>query len=193
VLIDTYMPECDGCERHTIHVQAPPERIYAALRSANLAASPVVRFLFALRALPAAIQGGRAGVHAIRAHARAPIRLADFERHGFSILDENAPNELLIGLEGRFWSVSGGLRRVDPASFRALPPAGLARAAWNFRIEPRPDGSCLLSTETRVRCSDSTTRRRFRLYWLLIRPGSGVIRRHMLQAIRQAAESNVES
>jgi hypothetical protein len=118
-----------------------------------------------------------------------PIRLADLERLGFSILDEDMPNELLIGLEGQFWRPSGGLRSVERASFRGRPPAGSARAAWNFRIEPRPDGSCTLSTETRVRCSDAGTRRRFWVYWLLIRAGSGFIRRQMLRAIRHAAES----
>lgn len=189
MLIDTYMPECDARERHMIQVDAPPERIFAVLRSTNLAASPFVRILFALRGIPAAMLGPRSGIRAIRRRARMPIRLADFERQGFCILDEDRPNELLIGLEGQFWRPSGGLRTVEPASFGAPPPAGFARAAWDFRIEPRPDGSCTLSTETRVRCSDSRTRRRFWLYWLLIRAGSGLIRRQMLRAIRHAAES----
>ena len=133
--------------------------------------------------------GGAAGRRALRARACTPIRLADFERQGFSILDEDVPNELLIGLEGQFWRPSGGLRTVERASFGAALPAGFARAAWNFRIEPRPDGRCMLSTETRVRCSDRRTRWKFRAYWLVIRPGSGLIRRQMLRAIRHAAES----
>jgi hypothetical protein len=189
VLIDLYMPECDARERHSIEVNAPPERTYAALRSADLAVSPLVRLLFALRALPAVVSGGRAGIREMRARARTPIRLMEFERRGFSVLDEEVPSELLIGLEGQFWRPAGGLRMVDRASFAAAPPAGYARAAWNFRVEPRPDGRCALSTETRVRCSDASTRRRFRVYWLLIRPGSGAIRRRMLHAIRQAAEA----
>lgn len=188
MLIDTYMPECDAREHHMIQVDASPERVYAALRSTNLAGSTLVRVLFALRGIPAAMAGRAAGIRAIRARARMPIRLADFERQGFSILDEDRPNELLIGLEGQFWRPSGGLRTVERASFGAPPPPGYARAAWNFRIEPRPDGRCLLSTETRVRCSDSRTRRRFWFYWLLIRAASGLIRRQMLRAIRHAAE-----
>lgn len=32
------------------------------------------------------------------------------------------------------------------------------------------------------------TRPRFRIYWLIVRPGSGLIRRSMLRAIRRRAE-----
>lgn len=65
---------------------------------------------------------------------------------------------------------------------------GVARAAWNFAVVPDPGGGSVLSTETRVRADDPAARRRFRLYWLAIRPGSGLIRRLMLRAIRAEAE-----
>jgi hypothetical protein len=35
------------------------------------------------------------------------------------------------------------------------------------------------------------TRRRFRAYWLFVRPGSGLIRRFMLRAVRARAERPV--
>jgi hypothetical protein len=68
-------------------------------------------------------------------------------------------------------------------------PAGRARAGWNFMTAAVPEGGTQLSTETRVLCGDAATRRRFRWYWRVIRPGSGLIRRAMLASIRRAAEA----
>ena len=107
---------------------------------------------------------------------------------GFTQLDERPERELLIGLEGRFWRPRPDLRATDTRRFREPLEPGLARAAWDFRLEPLEAGATRLSTETRVHCADAATRRRFRPYWLLVRPGNGLIRRAMLAAIRRAAE-----
>ena len=101
--------------------------------------------------------------------------------------------ELLIGLEGRFWRPRPDLRTTDTRRFREPLGPGLARAAWDFRLEPLETGATRLSTETRVRCADAAARRRFRPYWLLVRPGSGLILRAMLAAIRRAAEAPAET
>ena len=111
------------------------------------------------------------------------------EAEGFALLAEAPPRELLLGVEGAFWTRGGAIRATNATAFRAPLPPGTARAAWNFVVEKVADGTCVLSTETRVRCcADAASRRRFRLYWLLARPGSGLIRRLMLRSIRRAAE-----
>ena len=46
----------------------------------------------------------------------------------------------------------------------------------------------LLATETRVLCLDTASRRRFRLYWTLIGPFSGLIRKDILRSIKRQAE-----
>jgi hypothetical protein len=187
VLIDLFLPQWDARERHQIRIQAAPERVFRALRTADLARHPLVRALLLLRALPAALTGASRRQQ-LRARASGAITLAEFEEQGFRVLAEDPPHELLIGLEGAFWKPSGELRPVDPVSFQAPVPAGLARAAWNFRIAPGRAGSCVLHTETRILAGEGAARRRFRLYWLLIRPGSGLIRRLMLRSIREEAE-----
>jgi hypothetical protein len=186
-LIDRYMPEWDVRERHRTRVNAAPERVYAAIRTADLAGSSLVRLLLALRGLPALLT--RKGRAMAAARERRVVRLADFERHGFSVLEERAPADLLIGLEGRFWTPTGSLRPARAAGFSGVIPPGEARAAWDFRVEAEEAGGCTLSTETRVRCADAGTRLRFLAYWTLVRPGSGLIRRMMLRSIRRAAES----
>ena len=70
---------------------------------------------------------------------------------------------------------------------RKLAGPGWAKATMNFLIEPRRAG-CVVTTETRVHATDARTRRRFRAYWTLIYPGSTLIRRMWLRAIKRRAE-----
>jgi hypothetical protein len=79
---------------------------------------------------------------------------------------------------------------VSIQDFRVVPPSGLALAGWNFTVVPRAGGLTELATETRVRCAPDA-RASFRAYWLVVRPGSGLIRREMLGAIRRHAERPV--
>jgi hypothetical protein len=188
MLIDEFMPHFDAVERHRTVVNAPAASVYGALRTVNLADAWPVRALLAMRGLPAALAQGRQGLRLLKTRARHHVGLADFEEQGFRILAEDSPRELLIGLEGAFWRPSGNINPVEAASFRGPIPPGTARAAWNFHIEDLGGGTCNLSTETRVHCADAASRRSFRLYWLPVRPFSGLIRRLMLRTIRRHAE-----
>src|SRR5438309_608815 len=108
---------------------------------------------------------------------------------GFALLEERPGEELVLGTAGRLWRARGELCATSPVRFRAPAPSGTAKAAWNFEVGLRADSATELRTETRVLCADVTTRRRFRAYWTLIRPFSGLIRQEMLAAVRSAAES----
>ena len=59
---------------------------------------------------------------------------------------------------------------------------------WNFRIDPSR-GGCRLRTETRIDCVDAAALWRFRVYWTLVGPFSGLIRRDLLRLIRREAEN----
>ena len=188
LLIDELMPTWDVRERHTMAVDASREATYEAITRADLA-PPLVRALLLLRALPEALARGRSGVDKLRSRGREPITLRTFERNGFRILAERRPEEIVIGLEGRFWTSSGALCETSLERFRDTAPApGAARAAWNFVVR-RGRRGVILETETRVQCADGVARRRFLPYWYLIRPGSGLIRRAMLRQIRRTAEA----
>ena len=78
------------------------------------------------------------------------------------------------------------LARTDTEFVAGLSPHGL-EIAFDFRAEPRPDGS-LLTTETRVHALTPRARRVFRAYWLVVGPFSALIRRRWLKAIARAAE-----
>jgi hypothetical protein len=57
-----------------------------------------------------------------------------------------------------------------------------------FEITPLGDGRCRLATETRVHATTPGARRAFAPYWRVIYPGSALIRRMWLRAIRRRAE-----
>ena len=193
MLLDELMPRYDVVERHRTIARATPAVVYAAIREADLAGDAITRALLTLRALPAALlavlRSPRAAVIEHRARRTRPgLRLADFERAGFRIVADRANEEIVIGLLGRFWTPRGGLcAEVSAHSFQAGPPPGLALAGWNFSLHSLRDGVTELRTETRVWCAPDA-RLKFRCYWLVVRPGSGLIRRAMLRAIRRQAE-----
>ena len=171
-LIDELLPGFDEHERHARLVPASAADVWAALRRADLLGSPVVRALLLLRGL-----GGS---------RRQALTLDRLLERGFVLLGERPGRELALGLAGRFWTPSGGRLSLDAAAFRAFDRAGYAKAVWDFRLEDAGDGT-RLSTETRILCLDPRSRRRFRLYWRLVRPFSGLIRIAMLRAVAREA------
>jgi hypothetical protein len=189
MLIDEYLPRFDVVERHGLIIRATPARVWAALRAADFGGSPLMATLLALRALPSLLTAPGRTVRRLRERRAGRLTLDAFFTRGFVLLEERPEREMVIGLEGRFWTAAGDLRPTDAGRFREALAPGLARAAWDFRAEPLGEGRVRLTTETRVLCAEAATRRRFRAYWLVVRPGSGLIRRAMLRAIRRAAES----
>ncbi len=182
------MPAYDFVEHHATRVRAPRETVWNALLALDPARLPVMRTLMALRSLPGLLLAPREALRRRRETSpRARGSLRNLLDGSFTVLDEEPPSEIVLGLTGRFWSASGSVVATEAVTFRELPAAGSARVAWNFLLQD--DGaSTLLSTETRIRCADAASRRAFRFYWTLIRPGSGIIRREMLRAARLAAE-----
>ena len=193
MLIDEYLPRYDVVERHAITVHATPSRTYAAIKSTNFADGAIIRLLFFLRGLPEAILRSGNGFRASK-ETRASLTMESIGRSGFRLLGEQQPDEIVVGIEGRFWTASGDRCTPPAEAFRSSAPApGTARGVWNFHVRALGADGCELSTETRVLCADTWTRRRFLPYWTLIRPGSGLIRHSMLRAIKRSAERQSDS
>jgi hypothetical protein len=180
MLIDGWMPAYDAVERHETVVDAPPARVWAAMRTLDLSRSPLVRVLFALRSLPGLFSRGAPK----KALGTTMDRLRE---SGFVLLEEKEEEEVVLGLVGRFWRPTGDLVRMSPEEFRAFDRPGFAMGAWNFTLAPE-DGRVRLATETRVRCTDEAARRSFLRYWRVVGPFSGLIRMEMLRTLRKAAE-----
>ncbi|HEV8687753.1 MAG TPA: hypothetical protein VGQ84_10805 [Gaiellaceae bacterium] len=157
-LLSDLLPRWDVRKRHTIELSAPPERVWTALNETTLGDMPVARLLFRVRGLPSARERG----------------LLDLE--GFQRIAEDPGRELVVGAVGRPWIPTARLRR--DADVRTFSEPGYAKMALNVTY----DGQTL-ATETRVALTDSRSRRWFRLYWLVIGPFSGVVRKAWLRAI----------
>jgi hypothetical protein len=148
------------------------------LLAQDLASSPLSKALLALRGY-----GGRA---LRRGAGTLPENL---QRLGFTRLAELPVSELVFGLAGKFWRFDGGLERIhDRAAFRDFADDGCVKVAWNLRIGATDGVSCDLSTETRIEYFGTAARRKFRLYWTLVGPFSGAIRRALLSGIKLRAE-----
>ena len=91
---------------------------------------------------------------------------------------------------GQMWKLSGGRspKVASAVEFSAFDQPGYAKAVMSLEAR-EVDGRCELVTETRVFATDEQARRAFSRYWLVIRPGSGIIRRVWLRAAKKRAES----
>ena len=165
------MPFCDRSEVHRRRTTASPPALWEAIHELEAHDLTIMRALMGLRTL------GRQGGSGDR------TVLEGFERMGFRTVAEEPRQELVVAGIGQFWKPSGGLRKVtSKEQFLAFEEPGYAKVAFNLRIQ---NGE--LSTETRIAGTDAQARRRFSLYWLLIRPSSGLIRREWLRALDRRA------
>jgi hypothetical protein len=182
VLIDSFAPQSDAAELHRIEIAAPADAVYRALWSTDLGGSPVIKTLMGLRSLPEFV------LHPKRPlHRSQKISLQTLIDSGFGKLAEAPGREVVLGIAGRFWRPTGNIFPFEESDFSGPVPEGQARAVWNFAVQQTGERT-LLSTETRVICGDRASRLKFRTYWLIVRPFSGLIRRVMLQAVRCECE-----
>jgi len=178
MLIDDWLPKFDFGERHQTIIPASPDDVRRAVDEWRPMESFLWRWLVRLRGL-----GSPKGSLREWGEANGFLRLAETDE------------EVVYGQAGRFWAPNERAAMVSPRTaeeFRSLADPRYAVAAMNIVVEPHASGhGTRLFTETRVRCLGQSARRRFRLYWLVIRPFSGLLRRAMLSGIRARAISKM--
>lgn len=182
--LDDWLPTWQFAETHHRDSTAPPRRLLDVAERWRPDDDRLIGAAMAVREAPArwlAALGGRSGL------AQRPR----FGRDDFLLLGRQGDQALALGLAGRFWQPSYGLRRPDDAAaWRALAEPGEAKLLLGFWVQPSPDPArpWRLGTVSRVHCSDAAARRRLAPYWALIRPVSGLIRHRMLAAVCAEAE-----
>ena len=180
--LDRVAPSYQFHEIHRTTVRATPERAFRAIK--EVTASEILFF----RELTWLRRFGRPGPASIlNAPDRRPI-LDVATQTSFITLADNA-REIVVGTV----VIRPPHARVKPVNvdeFTALAAQdGYALATMNFVVTPRGDGTCDVSTETRVYATDDAARRRFAAYWRLINLGSAFIRVMWLRAIKRRAEA----
>ena len=187
MLIESFAQNADFSEVHSIEIAAAPDVAYRALWTADMGGSLIVKSLLALRSLPAFFLNPRCPKDWSR-----KITLQTLLESGFGRLAEAPGREVVLGITGPFWRPLGNTRPFKLDDFSRPVPAGLARAVWNFSVQLGNTGQTVLSTETRITCGDDSARMKFRIYWMFVRPFSGLIRLIMLRAVRDEVRRNPE-
>jgi len=173
------MPDYDVREMHALWVDAPSSRVWSELHQVTLREMPLFRALMFLR----------------RPHPRnrssvsltdRPL-LAEMASGAFVPLAQRRPANLVLGLVARPWQLTAGLNEVDGQGFAAFDEPGWVKILLGFDLE-ETDGRTRLRTETRIQATDAAARRRFRLYWLAVGPGSAMTRRSLLRAVKHRSE-----
>lgn len=186
LLIDRFMPDYQFNEIHSFRIRAPADRIFRAIRQVTPREIRWARTLSWIRSLPARLAGK---AEPKRGDERRPI-LEPRPGSASLVLAEEPGREMVFGLVGQFWRPAGGeaARIEGPEAFLAFDRPGYVKATLNFSLRDEGGGWCRLTTETRVFASDAPTRRRFAAYWRVIYPGSALLRRTWLAAIKRRAE-----
>jgi len=168
--LDEYAPTFQFNEVHSTVVHASKDRVDAAIRSVPSEDIRFYRTLVFLRGLGLPPAG-------------RPL-LQSFTSGWFLPLADESGSEIVFG------RCSERGRPVTADRFRAtaLEGPGL-KIVMNFRIQEMDSARCRLSTETRVYAVGTHMLRGFATYWRMIRPGSDLIRRMWLRAIRLRAEA----
>ncbi len=185
VLLDRFVPTYDFHEVHSQVILATPQAVFTAIKQVTPAEMPLVGTLLAIRALPARLTGKQT-----RTVDSSRTILEQALSGGFLLLGEEPGREIVIGTIGQFWVLRGGDSPSigDPEAFLSFDRPGYAKAVLNFLAVGEGSGHVGLSTETRISALDPGSRRQFARYWRLIYPGSALIRRIWLRAIKRRAE-----
>lgn len=178
-MLDQLIPAPRLLELDHVDLAAPPEQVWRLVRHGNLARSPLVHALFALRALPERIAGKP---------QPATLRIDDLkstpEQAGFSLLFDDAPRELTVGAIGKVWHGTIPFVYIkDAAAFDAFDEPDFVKVAWSIRVLPLGEQDCRTEVEVRVDATDDDAWRKFERYFLLIGPGSRFIRKVLLSGL----------
>jgi hypothetical protein len=178
--LDDVVPNAHWVTRQVRWINASPEVVWESLHGVTLTGLPLTVVLSAARFLPVLLSGKGFGHLRDRPFLDAlPVPL----------LSSSAPESVVFGGVLQAWRLSGGEESplLDAEELQRWIQPGWVKAAMDFRLTPRGNGT-ELSSETRVLATDPRTRRRFSLYWRFVRPGSTAIRWEVLTAVQLKAE-----
>jgi hypothetical protein len=141
-----------------------------------------------LRSLPAKLMGKS---WSSVSHQSKPF-LDQMYEGGFVPLAEELNSEVVFGMIGQPWKLTGGIDPDIPDSqtFLSFDDPAFAKVAANLAVTLDGEGRIHCNTETRIHVPNPNTRRKFAFYWRIISMGSGWIRVLWLRAIKKKAEKS---
>jgi len=174
MIIDKYCPDYIVSKKYDIEVAANIARVYWAARSFNMSNSSLSKWLFKLRGFPESLTS-----------------IEGLTKFGFVILGDKKEEEIVFGLVGKFWTFSANIQHLNSQEFNDFHKRGYAKAVANIALISLSENHTKVVTETRIHCADTFSSFFFRLYWTLISPFSGLIRKEWLKTIKETSENEV--
>ncbi|MDI2089914.1 hypothetical protein [Commensalibacter oyaizuii] len=181
MLIDKYLPQYQFSERHSIRINASADKVLQNAICYDLQNDFFCKTALILRELPNKIL-----------YKKNNHTIEHFSMKQFTCLETYKNTEVVFGLIGRFWQLNYRLNPCNNADdFLLFNQPNSAKLVFNFHTTALEQNKTMLSTETRILCTDKIAQRNFLYYWYLIRPISGMIRQRMLKTISK--ESSIKN
>ena len=181
-LLDRFLPEPEVDEYHRLKVRAPAAVTFAAAKQMDIQASPVVKGIFWLRAIPSLLQG-----QPFRPQGSRSI-VAETLDQGWGVLAEVPDREIVVGAYTQPWHEQVTFRPLPPEEFAAFSEPGYVKIVWTLAAEPAGPGESWFVTRTRVATTDAESRKKFRRYWAPMSAGIILIRYAGLPLVRKQAQ-----
>jgi len=161
-MLDYFLKEYDFSEVHKKEISTSPDLAFDVLQQLDLSKSRLIRVLLRLRGLD-------------------PTKKME---ELFTPLLSIPPHEVIWGLVARPWRLKGDVTKVEPDRFNVFKEKGFAKIVWGFTFVKTSNGT-LVTTETRIHCTDSSSRWKFAVYWFFVRPFSGLLRKGILALLER--------
>lgn len=172
------LPGAEFTEHHDVVIDAPPDRVWSALRATRWADLRVTLPLMAVRGLGIRLPEGEGGLLIGPGGPTPIVHLED--------------GVCAVGVSvAQPWRArpERGPRMPSLAAVRAFDEPGWLKMGMEFRLHPLPGERTRLATATMCQPTDEDARRGFTPYWRVIRPFSGLIRMDMLRAVRRNVDT----
>jgi hypothetical protein len=186
-LLDRFLPDPEVDEYHRVIVQAPAAVTFDAATSMDIQASPLVKAIFWIRAIPATLRG-----EPLRPGGSRGI-VDETLRQGWGVLAEVPGREIVVGAYTQPWHQDVTFNALPPDAFAAFDEPGCVKIVWTLAAEPLGRDVSAFVTRTRVVATDPAARRKFRLYWAPMSAGIILIRYAGLPLVKRQAERHTRA
>lgn len=166
------LPNAQFAEHHCGIVDAPIETVWRSLHALRWTDLTIGRPLVALRGLNAPLHQDR--------------MLETFTRRAGAVLVNDRPHSTMLVMIGKPWSpIPQHIQLNSVAELESFRRPGWLKYGMEWELQPLADGRTVVETRTLCEATDPVARRRFRLYWSIIRAGSGAIRLDIISTLRR--------
>lgn len=171
MIIDEFCPEYLIRKKYEIDVNAGIGRVCTVAHTFHMSTSSLSKWLLKLRGFPKGL-----------------TTIDGLKEFGFVILGDKEQEEIVFGVVGKFWTFPVHIQQLNPHNFNYFNKKGFVKAVGNIAFISQGENRTNVTTETRVHCFDKGSVLLFRLYWTLISPLSGLIRKEWLRTIKIESE-----